>query len=202
MTVTKDLISPGQNQLQTWERNGLAYTLVGGEIVPTATHSQLSAAIVRAKGAFNSRKGPEADPAFRRHLESRCRLLGVPVPDWSGVNSQGYSGSRPGSLSGQGMHPYDGRSADAGKSLAAQLTAAGIPPGSTVIRPDGTSVVVKVERTGLRSERYPDGTTPAGRAYVEALKFQRKANEASNPADARGYRDLAKARFAEAGFPA
>lgn len=175
------LISASQSQLQTWERDGLAYGLAGGEIVPACTTAQLNAAILRAKAAYDEGAGPEADPAFRRFLEGRCRVLGHPVPEWTRGDDSGHA------------------AATAGKSLGALLAAAGIPSGSTVIRPDGTTVRLRVE-PALRDRRYADGTTPAGRAFAEAQHLERKAAEATRRVEAEGFRQLAKQRYAEAGI--
>jgi hypothetical protein len=80
---------------------------------------------------------------------------------------------------------------DAGKSVGVR-----VPSGSTVTTLGGDRYTVDAVCV---QQRHSDGSTPAGRAFAEAEKFERKARQVSDPTTAAGYRELAKARYAEAG---
>lgn len=176
-------------QLLGFVRNGTGYTLGDGTIVAGTNHAQVNAAVLSATAAAGN-GGPCDDAGFRRWLETRCKALGLPAPDFSGTDSTGNGSSNSaGSLTsnpggarppGARIAPYDGRSDTAGKGL---MTDVRIPVGSTVTTPGGSRYNVRAD---------PAAVADRTQALAKAARYDEYAGDMSLDRELRdGYRKLA-----------
>lgn len=189
-------------ELVLWERQGLAYELSDGTIVPGVKPAQVKAALTSAQAASMTPGdgGPCDDPGFRAWLEERCRVLGLPAPEWQSADADGYAGGKPGlgPSPSTGSNPragappygarpadariaaYDGRNESAGKGL---LTGVRVPVGSTITTPNGGRYKVTAS---------PAAVADRAEAFAKAAEFDRQAgNLMFDPALRESYRQLA-----------